>query len=130
MSAGLTKLKTLLFLCLIFIFSQSTAQEKIEVRGGFFEDSIQVGRPARFYLTASYPSKINILFPDSTFGYAPLEFNKKEYFTTETNNGISYDSVIYHLNAFEIDSLQALGLPVFQINKSDCTLHVSNVDTI
>jgi hypothetical protein len=130
MSAGLTKVKVLLFLWLIFIVTATTAQETINVRGGFFEDSIKVGNAARFYLTARYPSKINILFPDSTFEYAPLEFNKKEYFTTETTNGISYDSVIYHLKAFEIDSLQALSLPVFQINKSDCTLHASNVDTI
>jgi hypothetical protein len=132
MSAGLTKVKGIFFLALFFVVTQTVAQEAnaIKVRGGFFEDSIMVGKPARFYLSATYPSKINILFPDSTFEYTPLEYNKKEYFTTETVNGISYDSVIYHLSAFEIDSLQALSLPIFQINERDCTLHASNSDTL
>lgn len=133
MSKGLTNLKGLLLLLLLFVFVRSNCQDikqDIKVKGGFFEDSIKIGEHARYFLTARYPSKINILFPDSTFKFSPLEFRRSEYFTTETTNGISYDSVIYHLASFDIDSLQGLSLPIFQINQKDCTLHQSNSDTI
>ncbi|RAV98780.1 hypothetical protein [Pseudochryseolinea flava] len=125
----LTKIKGLFLLPFLLVFSESFCQE-IKVTGGFFEDSIKVGEPARFYLAARYPSKINILFPDSTFDFASLEFRSKEYFDTETKNDISYDSVVYHLASFSIDPIQTLSLPIFQINPNDCTLHVSNIDSI
>jgi hypothetical protein len=113
------------FMIVALTASKSSAQD-IKVRGGFFEDSVVVGDVVRFYLAAEYPSKLNVLFPDSTFSYKPLEYDHKQYFTTKTSDGISYDSVIYHLGVFELDSLQLLALPVFQVNEKDCTQYFSN----
>lgn len=117
------------FVLLSIINAELFAQE-VKVRAGFFEDSVIVGDVARFYLTASYPSKVNVLFPDSAFKFNPLEYESREYFATRTTNGISYDSVIYHLSVFEVDSLQQLLLPVFVVNENDCTQVLSAADTI
>lgn len=109
--------------------SISTAQD-ITVRGGFFLDSLRVGDETGFYLAAEYPSNLNIIFPDSTFNYGPFEFISKHYFPTHTTSGKSYDSVIYYLSTFEVDPVQMLSLPVFQLNPQDCTIFNTGIDTV
>lgn len=111
------------------ITGNSVAQD-IVVRGGFFLDSLRVGDETGFYLSARYPGEINVLFPDSTFNYAPFEFERKRYFQTVTKDGISYDSVIYYLSTFEVDRIQTLSLPVFQLAERDCTVFSTDPDTI
>src|SRR5215831_2013772 len=85
--------------CILF-FSAAHAQE-IKVHGKFNGDSVKIGKPIEFYLSAHYPENLNILFPDSTFSFAPFELQKKIYFPTQTKNGISKDSVIYKLATYE-----------------------------
>jgi len=113
----------------LLIFSFSSAQEA-KVNGHFAGDSIQLGKPISFFLTARYPQNQTVLFPDSTFSFAPFEFQNKKFVPTETKNGISYDSVIYTLSTFEIDSLQILKLPIFTVQEKDCTAVYSNPDTV
>ncbi len=120
------------FVCALFILCfclQSKAQDVI-VRGGFFSDSVAIGEQTRYYLAAKYPSKLNVIFPDSTYDFKPFEFEKKQYFPTETTDSISYDSVVYFLSTFEIDSVQFLGVPVFVIDKADTTTFTATVDNI
>jgi len=100
------------------------------VKGHFEGDTVKLGQPIQFHLTATYPQSVQVLFPDSTFSFAPFEFQKKKFFTTKTENGISYDSVTYTLSTYEIDSLQRLALPVFQLQKKDCVVFYSETDTV
>lgn len=104
--------------------------QDVVVKSGFFLDSLRVGDETGFYLSATYPSHLNVIFPDSTFDYSPFEFQYRRYFTTSTSNGKSYDSVIYYLSTFEVDDVQTLSLPVFQLNPLDSIAYRSNVDTI
>jgi hypothetical protein len=100
------------------------------VKGRFETDTVKLGKPIDYYLTVTYPKNTSVLFPDSTFSFAPFEFQKKSFFTTKTENNVSYDSVIYTLTTFEIDSIQMLALPVFQLQKKDCVIFYSGVDTV
>lgn len=118
----------ILSICLLVSFL-SSAQE-VRVRGYFSADSIQIGKPISYYLSARYPQKKTILFPDSSYSFAPFEFQKKSYVPTVTQDGISYDSVIYTLTTFEIDSLQLLSLPVFVVEEQDCTRVSAITDTV
>jgi hypothetical protein len=102
----------------------------VKVTGRFEGDTVKLGQPIQFYLTATYSQTEQVLFPDSTFSFAPFEFQKKKFFTTKTELGISYDSVIYTLSTFEIDSLQQLALPVFKLQKKDCVSFYSATDTV
>jgi hypothetical protein len=111
------------------LFSFASAQE-VKVSGRFIQDSVRLGQPVSFYLTAHYPTTTTILFPDSTFSFAPFEFQKKSFVPTITKNGFSYDSVVYTLVTYEIDSLQFLQLPLFVVNEKDCVTVSSNTDTL
>lgn len=132
MSAGVRKVKE--FCCFLVVLLSLACQhvhaQDIQVRAGFFEDSLVVGDRVRFYLAAEYPSNLNILFPDSTYNFAPFEYNGRNYFPTQTEGGVSYDSVIYSLSTFEVDRVQRLDLPVFLVNPQDCTVFHSNSDSV
>lgn len=108
----------------------SLRAQEIEIHGRFEMDSAQIGKPIFFSLTARYPAKKNLLFPDSTYSFSPFEWSGKKYTVTQTLNGISYDSVTYILNTYEIDSVQFLKLPVFVVEAKDCTQIFSRTDTL
>lgn len=114
---------------LIFIQLSAFAQE-IKVASGFVKDSVALGEPVSYYLTARYPERVMALFPDSTFKFSPFEFNSKKFFPTKTVNGISYDSAVYTLSTFEIDPTQHLSLPVYVTTARDCTAFESTRDSI
>jgi hypothetical protein len=118
-------------LVLVFLLSwfYAPAQE-IVVHGRFLDDSVKIGQQIRYALSAHHPASQSIVFPDSTFSFAPFEIQKKSYFPTRTHDHISDDSAVYFLSTFEIDSLQWLALPVFVIHPRDCTAVFSHADTV
>lgn len=122
--------RAILFSIFYILHSFTSDAQEIKVQGKFSSDSVKLGKPIEFYLSAHYPEKLNLLFPDSSFSYVPFELQKKKYFTTKTKNGISIDSVTYFLSTYEVDSIQTLKLPVFVVNAMDCTQVFSNTDTV
>ena len=114
---------------ILISFSLTQAQE-VNVRGRFLVDSIKIGEQIPYSLTVRYPSSLNLVFPDSTFSFAPFEIQKKKYFPTQSKNSISYDSAVYFLTTFEIDSVQTISLPIFSIHAKDCTTFYASTDTI
>ncbi len=118
--------------CILILLCSLTgmSQQNISVEGRFLDDSLRVGDEIFYALSARYPKESQVLFPDSSFNYAPFEFGKKRYFITRTENGLSFDSAVYHLTTFETDSIHRFRLPVFQINALDCTRYHSNWDTV
>jgi len=119
-----------LILVLFFICSWTAYAQEMSVVGRFKADTVKLGEPIEYYVTARYPSQWQILLPDSTFSFAPFEFQKKVYYQTRTKNNISTDSVLYVLNTFEIDSIQTLKIPAFVVLPNDCTMYESNIDTV
>lgn len=107
-----------------------TSYAQVKITSGFIPDSVIVGDHAAYYLTATYPKKLQVLFPDSTFSFQPFEFEKKKYFTTQTSDSISYDSAVYTLSTFEVDLVQYLQLPVFILHQQDCTTLLSLRDSV
>ncbi|MCD9019043.1 hypothetical protein [Parachryseolinea silvisoli] len=127
------RMKTIGLAACILLFFQLAVQAQdtnITVRAGFIEDSLRVGDPVRFYLTARYAQGQQVLFPDSTFAYAPFELDHRSYTPTDTRDGMSYDSVVYHVTTFELDERPSLSLPVYLLTPQDCTAFESPRDTI
>lgn len=127
------RMKTIGLAACILLFFQPAVQAQdtnITVRAGFIEDSLRVGDPVRFYLTARYAQGQQVLFPDSTFAYAPFELDHRSYTPTDTRDGMSYDSVVYHVTTFELDERPSLSLPVYLLTPQDCTAFESPRDTI
>jgi hypothetical protein len=104
--------------------------QDVKVSGGFLSDSLKVGEETAFYISARYKSDLNALFPDSTFGFTPFEFQRKKYFPTLTKSGISFDSTIYYLTTFEVDRVQYLDLPIYIVQPQDCTEFRTSRDSI
>ncbi|MBT1711744.1 hypothetical protein KK062_26115 [Fulvivirgaceae bacterium PWU5] len=127
------RMKTIGLAACILLFFQLAVQAQdtnVTVRAGFIEDSLRVGDPVRFYLTARYAQGQQVLFPDSTFTYAPFELDHRSYTPTDTRDGMSYDSVVYHVTTFELDERPSLSLPVYLLTPQDCTAFKSPRDTI
>lgn len=106
---------------MILFGCQKALSQEIKVAGRFQADSLRIGDVITYSLTAKYPSDLNILFPDSTFDFFPFEYQSKKYYSTKTRDGLSYDSAVYYVSTFEIDSIQSLSLPVYVIHPADCT---------
>jgi hypothetical protein len=115
----------------MFLFASNTLfAQDIKVRGSFLSDTVKIGEQTAFYLSAKYPSSQDVLFPDSTYDFAPFEFDHKKYFATTTKDGVSYDSTLYFISTYEIDSIQYLNLPVYVIQNGDCTAYYSDKDHV
>lgn len=111
-------------------FSALSSFSQVKVRGAFLPDSVVIGDEAAFYLSATYPKKIQVIFPDSTYNFAPFEFVRKKYFTTNTVDSVSYDSAVYVLSTFEVDPVQTLQLSAFVLHQQDCTAFSTETDTV
>lgn len=121
---------TILSIILICIIFRPGHAQEIKVNGGFLSDSLQIGEQTAFYLSAHYSSELNVLFPDTTFAFTPFEFQKRNFFPTQTEDGVSVDSVVYYLTTFEVDRIQYLDLPVFLVQPQDCTVVQSPRDSV
>lgn len=116
---------------LVFIFfSAFTSAQQINPRGQFLKDSIKIGEPVGFSLALKYPKELDVLFPDSLFDFSPYDFERKTYISTRSDSVYSYDSAVYYLSTFEIDTVQYLRLPVFVLHGNDSTEVFTQNDSI
>jgi hypothetical protein len=122
----------LIFLVPAAAWSQSLPRtgSGVEVRSRFLADSLKIGEKVPFAVTARYPRKVNILYPDSSYSFNPFELESKAYFPTVTNDSISYDSAVYYITSYEVDSIQVFRMPVYVLQGGDCTLVFGAADSI
>lgn len=114
---------------LFFNINLSLAQN-IEPKGFFIQKQAKIGEEVSFALSVRYNKNLNILFPDSTYNFGTFEYNSRTYFKTKSDSTQSFDSVVYKLSTFEIDSIQFLQLPVFILNNEDSLAIFSTIDYI
>lgn len=116
---------------IVFLFHiQLVLGQSIQPKGQFLESETKIGEEVRFALSASYDKSLTLLFPDSLYRFGTFEYNSRQYFPTRTDSLYSYDSVVYNLSTFEIDSVQYLQLPVFVVTDGDSLAIFSNIDSL
>ncbi len=113
----------------LVIHYQCPAQEVRPV-GKFLEDSVRIGMPVHYSLAIRSPKGTKLLLPDSTYDFRPFEYNGLQFSPTVSREGISYDSVVYELLSFEVDTFQTLALPVFLIQGKDSTKIEADTDSL
>ena len=96
----------------------------------FLDDSTTIGEKIRFSLSVEYPSYFDVVFPDSTTDFSPFEYLSKEYFPTRLDSATAFDSVVYMLSTFEIDTFQSLQLPIYLVDGNDSVEIKSNPDSV
>jgi hypothetical protein len=105
--------------------------QEIKVRGGFVQDEFEIGDNISFWMTATYPSKIELLMPDSLFDFSPFEYSGKDYFESRLLDSTTiFDTAVYTLQCYEIDDLQYLKLPAITLAFGDSTFIYTSVDSI
>lgn len=108
-------------LILIFMFPAMGAAQQPEPVGRFIQDTTAIGKVITYSLSVRYPASMTVVFPDSTHDFSPFEYGGKKYFPTRTEGVTSFDSVVYFLASFELDSIQHLALPVYLVSRGDST---------
>jgi hypothetical protein len=93
-------------------------------------DTIQVGKPFEYALSFRHSFQKEVFFPDTSSQFAPFQVVAQRFFSTQTTNQVSLDSAVYTLLSFETATRQTLRLPVWTIDRGDCTLVMSNADTV
>lgn len=104
--------------------------QPVRVRAGFVQDSIRVGEVLQYYLAADYADTLDVLFPDTAFVFTPFEYRRSHYTPTRTTARRSYDSVVYELATFNVDSVQRLALPVYVMRGRDSIPYLAPADSL
>jgi len=119
------------FVVIVFIFiSFGVFGQSISPFGKFLTDSINIGERIQYSLSVKYPANYEVIFPDSTYDFAPFEFYSKTYFPTRIDSLHAIDSAVYTVGSFEIDLVQKLQLPIFIIDGKDSTTVLTAPDSV
>lgn len=94
------------------------------MEGYFLQDSAMLGERVGYVLKASYPSQLNVLFPDSTHHFGDMEYLGKETFVSFTQDNMTLDSAVYYLSNFSLDPVKRYRLPVFEVLTYDSISHM------
>ena len=113
-----------------FLLSFNSLAQEIELKGGFVEDSLLIGQDVNFWITATYPTDLELIFPDSTYNFSPFEYSAKTYFPTKLVNDLAFDSTVYSVQSFEIDLIQYLKLSAIILDGADSMQLETSVDSI
>ncbi len=105
-------------LLLSFAFTSILAQS-LRPNGYFSADTLKIGEPVYYTLTFRYPRDLEVVFPNEAARYAPFEYLDRQFFPTRSDSLFSYDSVVYKVTTFELDSVQPLTLPVYVIDTDE-----------
>ncbi|MFK7953778.1 MAG: hypothetical protein AB8B73_13115 [Ekhidna sp.] len=120
----------ILLLTLGFFFTFQLQSQEIKVNGGFLEDSLLIGKDVNFWVTATYPQDLEMIFPDTLADFSPFEFSGKQYFPSKLKEGLAYDSTVYSIQSFEIDLIQYFKMSAVILNGNDSIILDTPLDSI
>lgn len=123
-------LKKAISLLVFVVLYQTGFSQGLSPNGRFLQRETKVGENLEYSLSLKYDRNLTIVFPDSLYAFGNFEYNKRRYVPTVSDSVYSYDSVIYSLSTFEIDSVQFLQLPVFVVKGQDSLAVFSNIDSV
>jgi hypothetical protein len=118
------------WICILVLPALSIHAQEVAVSGYFLKDSIKIGEKVPYVLKATYPRHQDLIFPDSTYDFSPFEYFSRNYFPTVSDSLVSFDSVIYQLMTFEIDTVQFLQMPVYIKQEEDSAAIYSRIDSV
>jgi hypothetical protein len=116
--------------CLLTLPAWAQQPDRPLPQGSFKKDSVKIGEIISYSLAYRYPSSMEVIFPDSTFDYAPFEYVGKIFHPTRSDSAFSLDSVIYLLRTFEVEKVQWIGLPVFVLQGGDTVFIPASPDSV
>ncbi|MFT4737801.1 MAG: hypothetical protein ACI8QD_002671 [Cyclobacteriaceae bacterium] len=119
-----------LFPLIIIISHLQANAQTIELKTGFVQDSMQIGESVDFWISAQYPPRLEVIFPDSISDFSPFEYIAKNYQPTSRQGEFLYDSAVYQMQSFEIDAIQSLAINVVVFDGEDSFKIASPADSL
>lgn len=104
--------------------------QEIKIRTGFVQDSLGIGEPVHYWLSARYPAEMEVILPDSAYNFSPFEIIEREFTPTIAEGNMAYDSAVYTLQSFEIDLVQYLSVDALVLEGADTIVLSSDPDSI
>ena len=114
---------------ILLLLSVNLNSQEIRFNIFFSKDSIKVGDPIFLISVLTYDKKFEIIQPDSSYNFKPFEYIDKVIYPSKIENNKIFDSTIYFLRTFNIDSVQKINLKSLIINK-DCLEITSSYDSV
>ena len=118
-----------IFILICFLSSKLFSQE-INYKIYFLDKEITIGDSIKLVSVIQYPKEIELIQPDSSYKFFPFTFIKKKNFQSKLNQELIFDSTLYFLRSFEIDSIQFIKLNSFILKENDSLEISSNFDTV
>ena len=119
------------YITILFCFlSQVSYSQEITVKGGFLQDSLVIGQEINYWISATYPPSLELIFPDSNSVFGSFEYADKVFLPTELRGTLAFDSTVYTLQSFEIDKVQYLQLEAILLSAEDSSRISSPKDSI
>ena len=117
----MTKIVRYIFLCCLGILLGlgTTYGQELKPVGQFVPDTVKIGESIQYTFSFSYPAELEVVFPDENFSFAPFEYIDRTFVPTRTDSINSFDSVVYTLTTFELDTFQSLSLPIYIISADE-----------
>ncbi|MGB3586820.1 MAG: hypothetical protein WBA23_09785 [Tunicatimonas sp.] len=108
------------FLCLGLLAGLEVAfAQEIKPMGHFVQDTIKIGESIQYSFSLRYPAELEVVFPDENYSFLPFEYVDRTFVPTQTDSITSFDSVVYTLTTFELDTFQSLSLPIYIISADE-----------
>ncbi len=120
----------LLVLVISIFYALNSPAQEIKVSGGFLEDSLLIGQDINFWISASYPIELEMIFPDSGHNFSPFEYSSKSYFPSTSADQLAFDSTVYTIQSYEIDLVQYLQLPAIILDGLDTVIIDTPLDSV
>ena len=103
---------------LLILFSSKLYSQDIKYKTYFLDKEVKLGDSIKLISIINYPIEIELIQPDSTYDFSPFNFIGKKNFQSKFKKDIVYDSTIYYLRTFEVDSIQSLNLNSYILKDS------------
>ncbi len=125
-------LSTLFFSLLVggFAGAQNASTDSVKVESKLLADSVETGQPFYMSLSTLAPDSVDVLFPDSTYDFSPFEMVHKVYFPTQIRNGNLWDSAVYQLKTFNLDSVQRITPEIIAVVAGDSLVVQGSKDSV
>lgn len=120
----------LIAVSILCVLSSNLYSQVFSPESKFSKDSVKIGEEVAYSLSIRYPKFIDVVFPDSLYDFKPFELNYKESYPTNSDSLFSFDSAVYFLSTFSVDSFQSLDLPVFMVTDGDSVVILAGPDSI
>ena len=102
----------------MILFSSKLYSQDIKYKTYFLDKEVKLGDSIKLISIINYPIEIELIQPDSTYDFSPFNFIGKKNFQSKFKKDIVYDSTIYYLRTFEVDSIQSLNLNSYILKDS------------